>query len=132
MKKILVIEDEKVLLDLLQKKFSQEGYDVFGALDGEEGMVKIKEIKPDLILLDILMPKKDGFEVLEEVRQDKDLCGIPIIVISNLGQAEEVDKAIKMGAKDYLVKAEFDPEKVIEKVMQILGDEKKLDDQEKK
>jgi len=119
--KILLIEDEDLLCDLLQKKLSKEGYEVFIAKDGEEGLKKVKEIQPDLVLLDIIMPKKGGFEVLEEMRNDEKLSTIPVIIISNSGQPVELDRAKKLGAKDWLIKTEFDPGEVIEKVKNIIG-----------
>lgn len=118
--KILVIEDEKVLLDAIAKKLQVAGYSVKTALNGEEGLEKIKEEKPDLILLDILMPKVDGFEVLTRISKNKELAEIPVIIISNSGQPVEIEKAMSMGVKDYLIKAEFDPEEVIAKVRNIL------------
>lgn len=121
MKKILIIEDEKVLLEVLQKKLTVQGYEVITAQNGDEGISKIKEHKPDLVLLDIIMPKKDGFEVLTEIRKDSTIVDIPVIIISNSGQAVEIDKALALGAKDYLIKTEFDPEGVLEKVAKILG-----------
>jgi len=116
--KILLIEDEDIMIDLLEKKLSQEGYEVVVAKDGEEGLRKMKEIepKPDLILLDIIMPKMGGFEVMEEMQKDPQLREIPVIIISNSGQPVELDKAKKLGAKDWLIKTEFDPKEVIEKV----------------
>lgn len=117
--KILIIEDDQILSDVLHRKLVKEGYEVFTAKDGEEGLEKTQEIKPDLILLDIVMPKKDGFDVLEELRKNKKL--IPIIIISNSGQSVEISKAIALGAKDYLVKAEFDPEEVVLKVKKVLN-----------
>jgi len=121
MPKILIIEDEKVLLEVLEKKLNSYGYEVFVAPDGEEGINKIREIKPDLILLDIVMPKKDGFEVLEEINKDKNFSGIPVIIISNSGQSVEISKALKFGVKDYLVKTEFNPEEVIDKIVKVFG-----------
>jgi len=116
--KILLIEDEDIIIDLLEKKLSQEGYKVVVAKDGEEGLRKMKEMepKPDLILLDIIMPKMGGFEVMEEMQKDPQLREIPVIIISNSGQPVELDKAKKLGAKDWLIKTEFDPKEVIEKV----------------
>ena len=118
--KILVIEDEKILLDAIAKKLQVAGYSVRTALNGEEGLEKIKEEKPDLILLDILMPKVDGFEVLKKMSEDKELSEIPVVIISNSGQPVEIERAMSMGVKDYLIKAEFDPEVVIAKVRNIL------------
>ncbi|KPJ56828.1 hypothetical protein AMJ49_03730 [Parcubacteria bacterium DG_74_2] len=121
MKKILIIEDEDLLLNLLRDKLSQEGYEVSVARNGEEGLEKIKEEKPDLILLDIVMPKKGGFEVMEEMNKDKEMKSIPVIVVSNSGQPVEIDRAQKLGAKDWLIKTEFDPQEVIDKVIKQIG-----------
>jgi len=115
-KKILLVEDEKIIVDVLEKKLVKEGYEVMVAQDGEEGLRKMKEVKPDLILLDIVMPKKGGFEVMEEMKKDRELKDIPVIVISNSGQPVELDRAQRLGAKDWLIKTEFDPNEVIEKV----------------
>ncbi len=119
-KKILLIEDEEIMINLLQKKLTKEGYDVHLAKDGEEGLETMKKITPDLVLLDIIMPKKGGFEVMEEMSKDEDLKKIPIIVISNSGQPVELDRARRLGAKDWLIKTEFDPVEVIEKVKKIV------------
>ena len=116
MKKILLIEDEEIMIDLLQRKIAQEGYEIRVARNGEEGLAAMKEKKPDLVLLDIIMPKMEGFEVMEHMQADKDLKKIPVIVISNSGQPVEIDRAQKLGAKDWLIKTEFDPQEVIEKV----------------
>lgn len=120
-KKILLVEDEEIIIDLLKRKLSQEGYEVLIARDGEEGLKKMKETKPDLILLDIIMPKKGGFEVMEEMNKDPELKEIPVIVISNSGQPVELDRAQKLGAKDWLIKTEFDPREVLEKVKKQIG-----------
>jgi CheY-like chemotaxis protein len=122
-KKILLVEDEEIIIDLLQRKLSREGYEVFVARDGEEGLKKMREMdpKPDLILLDIVMPKMGGFEVMEEMAKDESLRNIPVIVISNSGQPVELDKAKQLGAKDWLIKTEFDPNEVLEKVKKQIG-----------
>ncbi|MDP2864219.1 MAG: response regulator [bacterium] len=121
MKKILIIEDEEIMIDLLQKKLTVEGYEISVARDGKEGLEKMKEVKPDLILLDIIMPKMGGFEVMEEMQKDKELEKIPVIVVSNSGQPVEIDKAQTLGAKDWLIKTEFDPREVIDKVKKQIG-----------
>ena len=121
MKKILIIEDEKILADLLAKKLKEEGFEITQAEDGVEGMKKIKEERPDLILLDIVMPKKGGFEVLEEMQGSSELKNIPVIVISNSGQPVEISRALELGVKDYLIKTQFDPEEVITKVKRQIG-----------
>ncbi len=121
MKKIIIVEDEEILRNLLQKKLTEEGYSVEVAENGEEGLVKIRENRPDLILLDIIMPKMGGFEMLEEMQKDEGIAGIPVIVVSNSGQPVEIDRAQKLGAKDWLVKTEFDPQEVIDKVVGQIG-----------
>ncbi|PIR73151.1 MAG: response regulator [Candidatus Nealsonbacteria bacterium CG10_big_fil_rev_8_21_14_0_10_36_23] len=121
MKKILIIEDEEIMIDLLQKKLTVEGYEISVARDGKEGLEKMKEVKPDLILLDIIMPKMGGFEVMEEMQKDRELKKIPVIVVSNSGQPVEIDKAQALGAKDWLIKTEFDPQEVIDKVKKQIG-----------
>ena len=117
--KVLIIEDEPLHLNVMKAKLEFEGYSVLEATDGEEGCKLIKSEKPDLVLLDIILPKMDGFEVLE--RLQKESIKVPVIVVSNSGQPVEIDKALKMGAKDYLVKAEFNPSDVLEKVEKFLG-----------
>ena len=120
-KKILLIEDEEIMISLLQRKLTMEGYEVSVTRDGEEGLKAMKEVKPDLILLDIIMPKMGGFEVMTEMQKDKTLAKIPVIVISNSGQPVELDRVQKLGAKDWLVKTEFDPQEVIDKVVKQIG-----------
>lgn len=114
--KILIIEDDKFLRELIVRKLSSEDYEILEAVDGEEGLKKIKELKPDLILLDLILPGIDGFEVLAKMRDDPILASIPVIILSNLGQREDVEKGLKLGAIDYLVKAHFTPNEIIEKV----------------
>ena len=122
-KKIVLIEDEEILVDLLSRKLKNEGYEVEIARNGEEGLNLLKGMspKPDLVLLDIIMPKKSGFEVMEEMLKDETLKNIPVIVISNSGQPVELDRAKKLGAKDWLIKTEFDPKEVLLKVQNLIG-----------
>lgn len=115
-KKILIVEDEELVSTLLEKKLKNAGYDVVTAADGEEGLKKIKEEKPDLVLLDVIMPKMGGFEVMEEMRKDEEIKDIPVIIISNSGQPVELDRARELGAKDWLIKTNFDPQEVLQKV----------------
>jgi DNA-binding response OmpR family regulator len=115
-KKILIIEDEEIIMNLLQKKLTEEGYEVSIARNGQAGLETMREKKPDLVLLDIIMPKMGGFEVMTEMQKDGELKNIPVIVVSNSGQPVEIDKAQELGAKDWLVKTEFDPQEVVEKV----------------
>ncbi|OQX00546.1 response regulator [Candidatus Parcubacteria bacterium A4] len=119
--KILIIEDDEFLRELVFRKLESEGFEAIIACDGEEGLQKIKEEKPQLVLLDLILPNVDGFEVLERVKKDDSLASIPVIILSNLGQREDIEKALKSGAADYLIKAHFTPGKIIEKVRNILG-----------
>ena len=120
-KKILIIEDEEILADLLEKKLTQVGYDVSVAENGAEGMNQIEKSVPDLILLDIVMPKMGGFEVMKELQKRKEFAKIPIIIISNSGQPVELDLAQKLGVKDWLIKTDFDPQEVLDKVTKQIG-----------
>jgi len=120
-KKILIIEDDVFLRELISRKLLSEGYDISQASDGEQGLRELKNEAPDLILLDLILPGIDGFEVLLRVKKDSELGHIPIIILSNLGQKEDIEKGLKLGAVDYLIKAHFTPQEIIEKVQYILG-----------
>ena len=119
-KKILIIEDDSFLRELLTKKFVEENYKVIPAVDGEEGIKKAKEEKPDLILLDLILPGVQGYEVMAEIKENPDTSKIPIVVISNLGQKEEVEKGLKLGAVEFLIKAHYTPDEIIDKVKDAL------------
>jgi len=119
-KKILIVEDDKFLRELISKKLKDEGYQLAQAIDGEEGVVKAKEVSPDLILLDLILPGIDGFEVLSRIKKDSSVSSIPVIILSNLGQKEEIERGIKLGAIDFLIKAHFTPGEIIEKIKEIL------------
>jgi len=121
MPKILIIEDEEIITNLLQKKLEQEGYDVEVARDGEEGLRLIREIWPDLILLDIIVPKISGLWVMEEINKNPNLKRIPIIVISESGESFELKRARELGAKDWIIKTKFDLQQIINKVVQQIG-----------
>ncbi|MBI2462918.1 MAG: response regulator [Candidatus Spechtbacteria bacterium] len=113
---VLVVEDDQFLRDLIVHKLIEEGFTVFEAIDGEEGLNKALNNKPQIILLDIILPGIDGFEVLRQLKQKKETENIPVIVLSNLGQEDDVERARALGAKDYLVKAQFTPAEIIEKI----------------
>ena len=117
-KRILIIEDEEILLNLIKKKLIDNGYEVLTAMNGKDGFDLIKQENPDLVLLDVIMPILDGFEVMESMNKTSDfnLKNIPVIIISNSGQPIEIDRAIKMGVKDYLIKTTFDPTEILKKV----------------
>lgn len=119
--KVLIIEDEEVLRNVLARKLEKEGYEVIVAADGEAGMDSIRNENPDMILLDIMLPKKNGYQILEEIHRDEKLKKIPVLVISNSGQPVEIKKILELGACDYLVKADFEPQEVIDKMRTCLS-----------
>ncbi len=120
MSKILIVEDDKFLRELITKKLTSEGFEILGAFDGESGLKLLQEQKADLVLLDLILPGIDGFEVLAKIKADPQLALIPVIILSNLGQREDVEKGLKLGAVDYLVKAHFTPNEIVDKVKQSL------------
>jgi DNA-binding response OmpR family regulator len=118
-KKIFVVEDDQFLHKILAMKIKAAGFDVISAYDGESALKKIKEA-PDLILLDLILPQMSGFEFLGEIKLDAKFKNIPVIVLSNLGQEEDFERAKSLGAKDYLVKANFSIDEVIKKIKEWL------------
>jgi len=115
-KKILVIEDDKFLRKVYESKLPKEGYLVISAGDGEAGLAAMKKELPDLVLLDLIMPKMTGFDVLVEVKKDPKLAKIPILVLSNLGQDEDNARAKALGARDFMIKSNFSIKEVVEKI----------------
>jgi len=103
------------------KKLLTMDYDVTSAVDGESGLSMIKEIKPDVVLLDLILPGINGFEVLEKAKQDPEIADIPVIILSNLGQKEDIERGQKLGAADFMIKAHFTPQEVVNKIKTILG-----------
>ena len=122
MKTILFIEDEPDLQKTLEKVLADEGFKVISALDGEAGLNIARTQKPDLILLDLVLPKANGFEILEKIKQDQETKSIPIIVLTNLEAMDNIEKAIRLGATTYLVKANYSLKEVIEKVKKAIGE----------
>ena len=120
MKHILFIEDESALQKTVGEVLKQEGYEVIPALDGEAGLELAKRKKPDLILLDLILPKLHGFEVLKKLKEDEETKEIPVIILTNLEGMGDVDKAIKLGATTYLVKANYSLEEIAEKIKKII------------
>ena len=125
--KILIIEDEAILQKALQEILLQENYEVVSALDGELGFKMAFSEAPDIILLDLIMPKMDGFEVLEALKKDEKTKKIPIIILTNLGGTEDIQKALVLGATNYVVKADHDLSEIVEKIKGIIGQEKNQD-----
>lgn len=119
-KKILFVEDESALQRALTSILSEKGYEVLSALDGEMGLELAQKEIPDLVLLDLVLPKKDGFEVLSGLKQDPSTKNIPVIILTNLESSQDVEKALQIGATTYLVKTNYKLEEVVEKITPFL------------
>jgi len=122
MKTILFIEDESALQKTFGEILKQEGYEMISALDGEIGLRLAGTKKPDLILLDLILPKIHGFEVLKKLKQAEGTKNIPVIILTNLEGMKDVDMALETGAATYLVKAQYSLEEILEKIKKVLGD----------
>ncbi len=119
-KKILIIEDEKILSEMYKDKFTKVGFEVISAFDSEEGLKLAKKEKPDLIILDILLPRENGVVFLNWLKADPEISSIPVIVFSNYDDPETRKRASKLGIKDYLIKADYTPKAIVEKVKSYL------------
>ena len=119
-KSILLVEDDPFLTEIYKTKLKEIGYSVELAFDGEEAMRKIKEKVPDLVLLDIVLPNLDGWEILRKIKKDEDLKGLKVVILSNLGQMKEVEKGLKLGAEKYLIKARYSPSEIVAEIRKIL------------
>lgn len=119
--KILVVEDEEILLTALTEELTSGGYEVEGAENGKVGLEKAASYKPDLILLDLVMPEMDGMEMLQELKGDEGLREIPVVILTNLSDYERISEALSLGAMDYLVKANYKLEDLLEKVKNVLS-----------
>lgn len=122
-KKVLLVEDDSFLRDLCLKKLNKEGFEVVAGVDGEEALKLVESFVPDIVLLDVILPLLDGFSVLKIIREHKSklIKNVPVIMLTNLGQEEDIDKALKMGASGYLIKAHFTVEEIVEKIRTKLG-----------
>jgi len=120
-KKVLFIEDERRLHDMIVPVLKKGGYEVFSAFDGELGVNMLEEQKPDLVLLDIILPKKDGFEVLEYLHSKEEYKNTPVIILTNLEEKYDIERAMSFGVRAYLIKANYRPEEILNKVSDILG-----------
>ncbi len=122
-RKILLIEDDEFLADMYKTKFSSEGFSVTVAQDGEIGLSLLKNgLKPNVVLLDVVMPKMNGIEVLQKIKEMEDFDKINVIMFTNMGQKEDIEKAMSLGALGYIVKANFTPSEVVVQVNKILND----------
>jgi CheY-like chemotaxis protein len=111
---VLLVEDDPAVLEMYRMKLSLDGYRVNVAVDGEEGLVRARELLPDIIFLDIRLPKKDGFEVLQALRQDPETAAIPVIMLTNYGEKDLVERGLKLGAHEFLIKAHTTPSSLSE------------------
>lgn len=114
--KILFVEDDNFLIKAYQIKFERAGFDVFIATDGDKGLKIAEEKKPDLIVLDLIMPSMNGFEFLKNIKMNNGLKEIPVVILSNLGQISDKEKAISLGASDYIIKTDYTLEDIVKKI----------------
>jgi len=119
--KVLIVEDDKFLSNAYRLKFTKVGYEVHLACDGEDAMKTLSTFTPDIILLDLVMPVKDGFTVLAELKAHDTYKNIPVIITSNLSQKEDIDKAKNLGAKDFIVKSDVSLDDIVEKIQKVMG-----------
>ena len=120
MKKVLIIEDEKILAVMYKDKFSQAGFEVVLAFESEEGLVLAKKEKPDLILLDILLPRENGILFLNQLRKIPEISSIPVVAFSNYDDPKTKKEAFELGVKDYLIKTNYTPNEIVEKIKNYL------------
>ena len=118
---LLVVEDDEFLVKMYESGLTKEGFQVTTAQDGEAGVKAAHEVKPDLVLLDLILPKMDGFACLETLKANASTKRIPVIILSNLGQDSDIKRVLELGAEDYLIKTDFTVKQVSEKVKKILG-----------
>jgi len=122
MKNILLVEDDSFLIDIYTTKMRESGFSVEVASEGEEAVRKAKEEKFDLVLLDIVLPKVDGWDILRQIKAESKLKDLKVIIISNLSQKEEVEKGMNLGAEKYLIKAHYTPSEVVKEIKEVLGE----------
>ena len=120
MKSILLVEDDSFLSNIYAIKLKEAGFDVDIAVDGEDALRRLKSKKPEVLLLDIVLPNIDGWEVLRKIKKEESLNGLKIVVLSNLGQKEEAEKGFLLGASKYLIKAHYTPSEVVKEVEEML------------
>lgn len=121
-KKILIIEDETHLQDVFKEIFDGEGYEYVSAYDGETGIKMAEDELPDFIMLDLILPKKDGFEVLQKLKNNPKTSKIPIAVLSNLESSYDIEKVLSFGVSNYFVKSRYTPQEISEKIKKIMGE----------
>jgi len=125
MAKVLLVEDDEILHNMYKKKFEYEGFTVASAFDGSDGVKMAASDKPDVILMDIIMPKMDGFVAVKKIKKNSAISNIPIVMLTNLGQEEDVNKGRELGADDYFIKANHTPAEIVKKIRDLLALRKK-------
>jgi two-component system, OmpR family, response regulator BaeR len=120
MKTILLVEDDPFLIDIYSEKFKLAGFEAETVGDGERTLEKIREKKPDLVMLDLVLPHIDGWEILRQIKKDPELSAIPVIVFSNLGQKSDIENGLALGAAKYLIKSQYTPSEVVDEIKKIL------------
>lgn len=118
--KILIVEDDRFLRELLAAKFTREGYTVIEAVRGEDVLPTVRERSPHIVLLDLVLPGVDGFEILQKLKADKNSSAIPVIILSNLGAREDVEKALGLGADEFMIKAHHTPQEIVDTIKRTL------------
>jgi len=118
-KKVLLVEDDPFLIDIYSSKLKESGFIVSVVEDGERALQKIKEETPDLVVLDIVLPKTDGWEIMREIKKDKKLNSLKVVILSNLGQKGEIEKGLEMGAQKYLIKAHYTPSEIVNQIKEV-------------
>jgi len=126
-RKIMIAEDDPFVMDIYNTKLGASGFEVISAVNGLEAVKKLRDegVRPDMILLDIMMPYMDGLQVLHEIKSIDGVKDIPVILLTNLSQKEQIDEAMGLGAVDYLIKSHFTPSEVLEKINEHLKPEEK-------
>lgn len=120
MKKILLVEDDPFLMDIYATKLKEAGFSVEIAEEGDGALSKIKELRPDLVLLDIVLPHLDGWEIIRQIKSNPETKDLKVIILSNLGQKNEVEKGLKLGAEKYLIKAHYTPTEIVAEIKELL------------
>lgn len=120
-KSILIIEDDKFFRDMVARKLEKEGFSVFIAQDGKEAMSILSEKSPSLVILDLILPEMDGFDLIPIIKSSEKTKDTPILILSNLGQADEIKKALSLGANEFLIKVNFNLDQILEKIRSFVG-----------
>lgn len=121
MKSILLVEDDPFLIDIYSQKLTKAGFKVEVAQNGKSALESLQKRKPQLVILDIVLPGIEGWEVLRKIKKDRSLANLKVVVLSNLGQKEEVEKGLKLGAVKYLIKAHYTPSEVVREIKKVIN-----------